>query len=66
MKHCKYLERLGFHAFEFGTRPNGNVDVSAGDDNVCDNVSPEAQKQISEFLRRLEERVMNYIEVHYE
>ena len=62
----KYLNECGFNAFEFGTSPiTGLVDVETANDMVCDNVSLEAQKQISAYLNRLEQRVQAHIDLHY-
>ena len=62
----KYLNELGFHAFEFGVNPEtGLIDVCTADDEVCSGVTKEVGEQIAAYLVRLEERVIKHIEVHY-
>ena len=63
---CKYLNNLGFNAYEFGVHVDGDVGVDAsGDYEVCSKVSPEAAKEIAKFLNQLERRVEDYIDIHY-
>lgn len=60
---CKYLNRRGFHAYEFGINTEtGLVDIEAGDYTVVSGVSSEAGEQIIRYLAELEARVEDYIE----
>jgi len=62
----KYLNECGFNAFEFGVNPTtGLVDVSTTVDEVCSGVSPEACEEICKYLVRLENRVIDHINLHY-
>lgn len=66
---CKYLNRLGFHAYVFGVNADtGLVDVEAGDGShtVVSGVSEDAAHQIIEYLVGLEERVVDHMDLHYD
>ena len=63
----KYLNECGFNAFEFGVNPVTQlVDVCSADDEVCSGVTPKVAQEISEYLCRLEQRVIAHINLHYE
>lgn len=64
-RKAKYLEECGFNAFEFGVHPDGRIDVSTADDEVVSGVTKEQGEQIAAYLRRLEERVQQHIDLHY-
>lgn len=66
---CKYLNRLGFHAYVFGVnKTTGLVDVEAGDGShtVVSGVTEEAANQIIAYLVGLEERVVEHMDLHYD
>lgn len=66
MSTHKYLDKCGFIVFEFGIHQDGRVDVSNGEgEDVVTGVTKEQCKQIEEYLRLVETRVKEYIELHY-
>lgn len=62
----KYLEECGFHAYEFGTSSNGNIDIDTQNDVVVSGVTREQGLQVINYLRDLMIRVQEHIELHYD
>ena len=61
----KYLSECGFGAFLFGQSGCG-VDVCTSDDEVASGVTLGQSEQIIAYLERLEKRVQQHIDIHYE
>jgi hypothetical protein len=66
-KKGKYLNECGFHAFAFGYRVYNSslVDIETSDDTVVAGVTKEQCADICAFLKRLEKRVQDHIDIHY-
>ena len=63
-KRGKYLAECGFEAVYMGMS-DSNVFVCANSDDVVVGVTSEQAKQVVEFLGRLEQRVQQHIDIHY-
>ncbi len=64
MNH-KYLEDCGFCAHIQDNLSNNLVDVISNGNDVASGVTPEQAKEIINYIQTLEQKVKDYIELHY-